>query len=59
MTRMLTKKMRDSFNIGDMEKIRIYKSVELINGVRGVGRISKAFGISEKQRLLTLKRIFK
>ena len=59
MTRILTKKIRDSFNIGVIEKIRIYNGVELINGVRGAGRVSKAFCISEKQRILTLKRVVK
>lgn len=59
MTRLINKRMRDSFNIGDIEKIRIHKGIELINGARGAGRVSKAFSAAEKQRILTLKRVVK
>lgn len=59
MTRLITKQMRDSFNLGTYEKLNIYTAVSLVGGIRSAGRVGKAFRLAHKQRTLILKRIVK
>ena len=56
MTRLITKKMRGSFNLGTSEKIGIYMGVDLIDGIRSAGRVGKSFRRAHKQRILILRR---
>lgn len=59
MTRLLTKKLRDGFNLSFTCKIDLYKQVELIGGIRHAARMSKKIRTTEKQRILILRRVVK
>ena len=58
-TRLITKQMRNSFNLGTNEKITIYMGVDLIDGIRSAGRVGKTFRLAHKQRILILRGIIK
>ena len=55
MKRMITKQMRDSFNLSIACKIDLYKQVKLIDGFRSSARVSKSFRLAHKQRILILR----